>query len=72
MATLMPSAVIEKSNYDPVTRTMSVWFRTSGRRYDYEDVPPETYEAYRSAFSKGSYFNKFIRDRFRHQWIRHG
>ncbi|QDC02757.1 KTSC domain-containing protein [Mesorhizobium sp. 8] len=65
----MPSTVIEKSTYDPVTRTMSIWFRISGRRYDYEDVPPETYAAYRAAFSKGRYFNRFIRDRFPHRWI---
>lgn len=65
----MPSTVIEKSAYDPETRTMSVWFRASGRRYDYDDVPPETYAAYRAAFSKGSYFNRFIRDRFLHRWI---
>ncbi|WP_246671387.1 KTSC domain-containing protein [Mesorhizobium sp. 8] len=48
---------------------MSIWFRISGRRYDYEDVPPETYAAYRAAFSKGRYFNRFIRDRFPHRWI---
>ena len=65
----MPSTVIEKSAYHPATRTMSVWFRASGRRYDYEDVPPETYAAYRAAFSKGSYFNRVIRDRFPHRWI---
>lgn len=65
----MPSHVIERSTYDSATRTMSVWFRTSGRRYDYEDVPPETYEAYRASFSKGRYFNRFIRNRFRHRWV---
>ncbi|MBN9074151.1 MAG: KTSC domain-containing protein [Rhizobiales bacterium] len=65
----MPSTVIEKSAYDPATRTMSVWFRASGRRYDYEDVPPETYAAYRSSFSKGRYFNSFIRDRFRYRRV---
>jgi hypothetical protein len=65
----MPSAVIEKSAYDPATRTMSVWFRTSGRRYDYEGVSPEIYAAYRASFSKGRYFNRFIRDRFQHRRI---
>ena len=68
----MPSTVIEKSEYDPATRTMSLWFRASGRRYDYEDVPPETCAAFRSSFSKGSYFNSFIRDRFRHRWVAEG
>ncbi|MFC6491401.1 KTSC domain-containing protein [Ancylobacter dichloromethanicus] len=46
-----------------------MWFRQSGRRYDYRNVPPETYAAYRAAISKGSYFNQFIRDRFPYRRI---
>jgi KTSC domain len=65
----MPSTVIERSSYDPSTRTLSVWFRQSERRYDYQDVPPETYAAYQEAFSKGRFFNRFIRDKFKHRWI---
>ncbi|MGB3338461.1 MAG: KTSC domain-containing protein [Devosia sp.] len=60
----MPSALIEKSSYDPETRVLSVWLRTNGRRYDYQDVPPETYGAFRMAFSKGRFFNLHIRPRF--------
>jgi len=61
----MPSAVIEHSRYDPETRTLSVWFRPSGRRYDYDAVPPETYAALCAAPSRGRYFNEQIRDHFR-------
>lgn len=32
-----------------------VWFVTSGKRYDYEAVPPETYAAFRNAFVKGRF-----------------
>ena len=61
----MPSTVIERSRYDHGTQTLSVWFRPSGRRYDYEAVPPDIYAGLQNAFSKGQYFNEHIRDRFR-------
>jgi hypothetical protein len=60
----MPSTSIRKTEYDPATRTLSVWFVSSGRRYEYENVPPETYAAFCTAFAKGRFFNAFIRDRF--------
>jgi hypothetical protein len=60
----MPSTSIRKTDYDAATRTLSVWFVASGKRYDYENVPPETYAAFRQAFSKGRFFNAFIRNRF--------
>lgn len=63
----MPSTSIRKSEYDPDRRTLSVWFVASGKRYDYEDVPPEAYAAFRSAFSKGRHFNSFIRNRFKYR-----
>lgn len=65
----MPSTSISKSNYDPETRVLSVWFVTSGKRYDYECVPPEVYAAFRNAFAKGRFFNEHIRDRFRHRLV---
>ena len=65
----MPSTSIRKSHYDPETRTLSVWFVTSGKGYDYESVPPEIYAAFRSAFSKGQYFNTHIRDHFQYRQI---
>jgi len=61
----MPSSVIRAFAYDPPTRTLAVTF-TSGRRYRYHEVPSETHEAMRAAFSKGEFFNKEIRDRFRY------
>src|SRR4051812_1251565 len=58
----MPSTVIRNTKYDPATRTLSVWFVPTGHRYDYEDVDPETYAAFRKSSSKGVFFNEFIRD----------
>ena len=60
----MPSTSIRKTDYNPDTQILSVWFVASGKRYDYEGVPPEIYAAFRQAFAKGRYFNAHIRDRF--------
>lgn len=59
----MPSSVIKHFNYRPEARELEVLFVT-GRRYLYADVPPDEIEAFRAAFSKGSYFNRHIRDRY--------
>ena len=45
------------------SRELTVEF-VSGRRYVYSEVPAEDVEAFRGAFSKGSYFNQHIRDHF--------
>ncbi len=58
----MPSTMIADMAYDPETQTLSIWFRPSGRRYDYFDVPTVTYDALRRSPSKGRYFNAHIRD----------
>jgi hypothetical protein len=65
----MPSTLIRKSHYDAETKVLSVWFVASGKRYDYDGVPPDTYSAFRQAFSKGRFFNDHIRDRFRYRPI---
>ena len=59
----MPSTVIRAFRYDPERRELDIEF-TSGRCYRYLGVPPETAAAMRGAFSKGSYFNRHIRDKF--------
>jgi hypothetical protein len=65
----MPSTLIRRSEYDPQTRILSVWFVASGKRYDYDAVPPETYAAFKNAFAKGRFFNEHIRDHFRYRLI---
>lgn len=59
----MPSHVIRRFTYVPERRELTVEF-VSGRRYLYSDVPAEDVDAFRSAFAKGSHFNRHIRDRF--------
>ena len=59
----MPSHVIRRFMYVPESRELTVEF-VSGRRYVYSEVPAEDVDAFRSAFSKGSHFNRLIRDRF--------
>lgn len=60
----MPSTVIRRFFYVPDSRELTIEFVT-GRRYLYLDVPADEVQAFRSAFSKGSYFNRKIRDRYR-------
>ncbi len=59
----MPSSVIRHYWYDPAHHEMDVVF-VSGKRYRYHDVPEETYQSMKRAFSKGEFFNEHIRDRF--------
>ncbi len=61
----MPSNVIRRYWYEPEQRRLCVVF-VSGRRYRYDDVPEETYQSMKRAFSKGEFFNTHVRDRFRH------
>jgi alkylated DNA repair dioxygenase AlkB len=64
----MPSSVIRSYHYDPVEHFLDVEF-VSGRRYRYHEVPEETHDAMRRAFSKGEFFNANIRDQYRHSLV---
>jgi hypothetical protein len=64
----MPSTAIRSFRYDADKRELQVTFVT-GRRYVYDDVPPERYEAFRTAFSKGTFFNREIRDHYAYREI---
>jgi hypothetical protein len=59
----MPSTVIRNFRYDPDRRRLHITF-ISGRRYAYQDVPADLAEEMRLAFSKGTFFNRRIKDRF--------
>jgi hypothetical protein len=60
----MPSSVIRSFDYDPAAHRLDVEF-VSGRRYFYLDVPERVVDAMRRATSKGGFFNRRIRDRYR-------
>ena len=59
----MPSTVIRRFMYVPDTKELTVEFVT-GRRYVYSEVSEDDVQAFRSAFAKGTHFNRHIRDRF--------
>ena len=52
--------------YVPDTGELTIEFVT-GRRYVYSGVAEDDVHAFRSAFSKGAHFNRYIRDRFPHR-----
>jgi hypothetical protein len=59
----MPSSVIRSSRYKPDEKRLDVVF-VSGRRYSYREVPADVAQEFRTAFSKGEFFNAHIRDHF--------
>jgi hypothetical protein len=59
----MPSSVIRNWRYDQAERRLDILF-VSGRRYSYHQVPPSIAAEMQAAPSKGSYFNRHIRDHF--------
>jgi hypothetical protein len=66
----MPSTAIRFFRYDSAKRELQVTFVT-GRRYIYDDVPPDVFDAFRVAFSKGTFFNHEIRDRYTYREVTH-
>ena len=60
----MPSSVIRSFDYDAAARRLDIRFVT-GRRYSYLDVPERLVAGMRRAASKGGFFNRRIRDRYR-------
>jgi len=59
----MPSSVIRRFDYRPEACELEILF-TTGRRYLYTRVPEEIARRFRSAISKGRFFNAHIRDRY--------
>ena len=59
----MPSSVISAFNYDNAKHILQIRF-VSGKVYNYKEVPETTYLAMKQAFSKGTYFNEFIKDKY--------
>lgn len=59
----MPSTIIRRFDYERARRELIVELVT-GRRYLYSGVPEEEADGFRSAFAKGSYFNRRIRGHY--------
>ncbi|MFU0505837.1 KTSC domain-containing protein [Pseudaminobacter sp. NGMCC 1.201702] len=65
----MPSTLIRNIEYDEATKTLSVRLVTTNDRYVYEGVDPRTYQAFKSAFVKGRFFNRFIRGQYKYRVV---
>jgi KTSC domain len=59
----MPSKVVADIEYDQKSQRLKVSFVT-GRTFEYIDVPADVAASFQSAFSKGTFFNGYIRDRY--------
>jgi hypothetical protein len=60
---VMPASAVADIRYDHDRERLTVKFVT-GRIYEYVDVPVEVAASFQSAFSKGTFFNTYIRDRY--------
>lgn len=65
----MPSTVISSFHYDKTMHALEVVFK-SGSVYRYLKVPEEIYMAMKNAFSKGTYLNAHIKDRYKFEKLR--
>jgi hypothetical protein len=59
----MPSSIIAAIKYDPVSSRLRVIY-ISGMVYDYKDVPEEIYVVMKTAFSKETFLNKYIKGKY--------
>ena len=59
----MPSTAIRNLFYVPAKHELWVTF-VSGRRYGYTEVPPDVFDAFKTAPLRGAFFNHEIRDRY--------
>jgi hypothetical protein len=60
------SSNIVRTEYDVETKKMIAEFK-NGIKYEYEDVPHQTYTQFRSAKSQGSFFNTSISKTFKYR-----
>jgi len=63
------SSSLSEVGYDPSEQRLEIRFR-SGGTYEYYNVPAHVYEALLNASSKGSYFQRRIRNRYRTRRVR--
>jgi KTSC domain len=64
----MPSSVVAGIKYDKCSRTLRIIY-VSGMMYDYKNVPEQIYTAMKTAFSKGTFLNKYIKGRYEFEKI---
>jgi hypothetical protein len=59
----MPSSVVSYMHYYPDSCTLRIGY-VSGIVYDYKNVPEKVYQDMKKSFSKGSFLNRYIKDKF--------
>ncbi|GAA4792813.1 KTSC domain-containing protein [Olivibacter ginsenosidimutans] len=59
----MPSSVISAFDFNPDQHILKIKF-VSGMNYSYFNVPVSVYKSLKRAKSKGSYFNRHIRNNY--------
>ena len=64
----LDSEALSSIGYDPVLRVLEVEF-TSGRVYQYFDVPQGEVQRLLRADSHGAYFSERMRDRYRYEAV---
>ena len=57
------SSAIAAAGYDAETKQMKIRFM-QGETYDFCEVPAHVFQGLLDARSKGSYYNRYIRDRY--------
>jgi hypothetical protein len=62
----MPSSVIKYFSYDAAAETLKIIFVTD-MVYLYKNVPEKIYKMLKASGSKGRYFNRHIKDKFKFQ-----
>lgn len=64
----LDSEVLASVGYDPARRVLEVEF-TSGRVYQYFEVPRHEVERLLGAVSQGAYFSERVRDRYPYELV---
>jgi len=62
------SSNLVKTEYDTATKKLVVEFK-NGMKYEYDDVPHQSYTQFRSAQSQGNYFNTQIAKKYKYKKI---
>ena len=65
----MPSSVVAHIHYDAARHVLQVRF-LSGSVYEYMGVPESIYRAMKTAFSKGTYLNRYVKGHYHFKKLR--
>lgn len=66
---ILDSEALAATAFDPVKHQLYLRFRT-GKMYRYFDFPPNLFEEFLAAESKGKYFSEHIREHFPYEEVR--